>query len=134
MSLVLSVIIIALLEYTFFSFKVGMARGKFGIDAPAISGHPEFERYFRVQQNTLEQLMSFIPSILIFSYSAEQLGWPGYEIAAGLGTVWIIGRFIFFLAYVKDPKTRAAGFLMTFFPTMLMLIGGLICFGVYAIQ
>ncbi len=127
MSLVILIIVLAVIEYLVFSLQVGMARGKYGVKAPAITGNPVFERYFRVQQNTLEQLVAFVPAILAFSWSAENIGWPGYYIAAGLGTVWLIGRFIYALSYVKDPASRGLGFGMTFGPTFFMLAGSLVC-------
>jgi glutathione S-transferase len=127
MTLVILIIILALMEYMLFTFRVGMARGKYGIKAPAISGNLEFERYFRVQQNTLEQLIIFIPAILAFSWMAESIGWPGNYIASGLGVIWIIGRYLYASSYVRDPDSRAIGFMMTFFPTVLMLVGTLVC-------
>ena len=59
---------LAVLEYAVFALLVGLARGRTGVLAPETSGHPEFERYFRVQQNTLERLVIFIPSLWVFSY------------------------------------------------------------------
>ena len=127
MSLVILIIVLAVIEYLVFSFQVGMARSKYGVKAPAITGNPVFERYFRVQQNTLEQLVAFIPAMLAYSWSAENIGWAGNYIAAGLGTVWLIGRFIYALSYVKDPATRGLGFGMTMGPTAFMLVGSLVC-------
>jgi glutathione S-transferase len=127
MTLVILIIILALMEYMVFSFRVGMARGKYGIQAPAITGNPEFERHFRVQQNTLEQLIVFIPAILAFSWMAESIGWPGNYIASGLGVIWLIGRFLFASSYVRDPGSRTLGFMMTFFPSALMVLGTLVC-------
>ncbi|MBT5484765.1 MAG: MAPEG family protein [Gammaproteobacteria bacterium] len=127
MALVILIIILALMEYMAFSFQVGMARGKYGVKAPAVSGHPEFDKYFRVQQNTLEQLIVFIPAILAFSWSAENIGWPGYYIASGLGVIWLIGRFIYAISYVNDPAKRGLGFMMNFFPSVLMMLGTLVC-------
>jgi len=127
MSLVILVIVLALMEFMAFSFQVGMARMKYGVNAPAISGHPVFERYFRVQQNTLEQLVVFVPALLAFSWAAENIGWPGYYIASGLGVIWLIGRFIYAISYVRDPASRSVGFMLTFFPTALMVLGALVC-------
>lgn len=127
MSLVILVIVLAVIEYLVFGFQVGMARGKYGVKAPAITGNAVFERYFRVQQNTLEQLVAFVPAMLAFSWSAENIGWPGNYIAAGLGTVWLIGRFIYAQSYVKDPASRGLGFGMTMGPTAFMLAGSLVC-------
>jgi glutathione S-transferase len=126
MALVILIIMFALIEYIAFSFQVGMAREKYGVKAPAVSGHPEFDKYFRVQQNTLEQLVIFIPAILAFSWSAENIGWPGYYIASFLGVIWLIGRFIYGISYVNDPAKRSAGFLLSFFPSVLMIIGTLV--------
>ena len=127
MTLVILIISLALIEYMVFSFQVGMAREKYGVQAPAISGNDIFERYFRVQQNTLEQLIVFIPAIFAFSWTAESIGWQGYYIASGLGVIWLIGRFLFAINYVKDPGARALGFMMTFFPSAIMVVGTLIC-------
>jgi uncharacterized MAPEG superfamily protein len=89
------------------------------VQAPATSGDPVFDRYFRVQQNTLEQLVVFLPAIFIYS----QLGNPMY--AAGFGVVYLIGRIIYFRSYVKDPGSRGLGFMLTFLPSVIMLIGAL---------
>jgi glutathione S-transferase len=126
MELVILVTCLALIQYTYFSASVGMARKKYGVRAPAMSGHPVFERHLRVQQNTLEQLMLFIPAEFMFAWSADNLQWFGSEIAAALGVVWIIGRGLYARSYVKEPLSRGPGFLMTFFPSMLMIIGSLI--------
>ncbi|MBT8091989.1 MAG: MAPEG family protein, partial [Gammaproteobacteria bacterium] len=60
------VTILALGQFILFSIQVGSMRGKHGVDAPAIAGHPEFERMFRIQQNTMEQLVAFIPALWIY--------------------------------------------------------------------
>jgi glutathione S-transferase len=114
------VILLALLEYQFFSFKVGMARGKYDIKAPAISGHEVFDRYYRVHMNTLEQLIVFIPAILVFAY----FGNPMY--AAGLGAFYLVGRIIYFVSYVNDPAKRGLGFIIGWIPTVLLILGGLV--------
>jgi len=122
MELVILIIVLALFEYIWFSFQVGKGRVKYQIKAPAVSGHPMFERLYRVQMNTLEQLVVFIPAILVFAYMAEQQGWPGYEIASALGVIWIIGRALYGRSYLADPAARGPGFLMTFIPSVLMLL------------
>lgn len=83
------VTLIALLEYFFFVFRVGFSRPKFGVEAPATTGHPEWERIYRVQQNTLEQLIIFIPSLWIFAYFVSPV-WGAANVGlvtGGLGGV-----------------------------------------------
>jgi glutathione S-transferase len=111
-------IIVALLQYLAFGFMVGGARVKYGVAAPAISGNEVFERYFRVQQNTLEQLVAFVPGIWLFGVYISPL-W-----AAALGAVFIVGRAIYAAGYIRDPKARGAGFGLTFLPNVILLAGG----------
>ncbi|MCB1670513.1 MAG: MAPEG family protein [Gammaproteobacteria bacterium] len=114
------VIGLAVLQYFFFGLLVGRARGKYNVPAPATSGDPMFERYNRVHQNTQESLLLFLPGILIYSLYFNP------TIAAGLGVIWIIGRFVYLRAYIKDPKTRGLGFALTALPSLFLLIAGLI--------
>ncbi len=120
MELTALVTTIALLEYMFFTLRVGMARGQFGVDAPATTGHPEFERYYRVQENTLEQLIVFLPSLWLFSQF-----W-GSTIGAGVGALFLIGRPLYFAGYVKAPEKRTTGFLLGFLSNVILLIGALV--------
>jgi glutathione S-transferase len=122
MELVILVVVLALAQYSWFAAKVGMAREKYQVKAPAITGHPVFERLYRVQMNTLEQLLLFLPAMWMFPTMAVARGWPGHEIAAGFGVVWIIGRAVYARSYVRDPATRALGFMLTLLPSLLMLL------------
>src|ERR1700733_6007191 len=114
------VIGIALLEFLFFGFAVGKAREIYGVKAPATSGNEMFERYFRVQMNTLEQLVVFVPGIVLFPLYVEP------RIAAGLGLVFVIGRAWYFRQYVRDPGKRSVAFGLSFLPVVILLVGGLI--------
>ena len=110
---------LALLQFMVFGFKVAKARGRYGIVAPAIAGNEIFERYFRVQQNTLEQLIVFLPALYVFSHYYSPL------VAAALGVVYLIGREIYAFTYVKDPKKRELGFVLTVLPLAILIFGGL---------
>jgi len=114
------VVLLALLQYVWFSMRVGMARGKYNIEGPSCTGDEGFERVFRVQQNTLEQLIIFVPASFAFAQFVSPL-W-----AAMLGWVFIVGRFLYAAEYVKDPKTRTLGFALTFLPNAALLIGALV--------
>lgn len=127
MHLVNFVIALALLEYFVFSTLVGRARGTYNVPAPAISGHPVFERYFRAHQNTLEQLVIFVPSMLIFSRVFDP------RIAAVLGVVFIIGRALYFHGYVADAAKRGTGFLIGALAQIALLLGSLIGAGMLAL-
>lgn len=111
---------LALLQFLVFGFRVGQARTRYGIAAPAISGNLSFERYFRVQQNTLEQLIALIPGLYLFSRYFSPY------VAAGLGVVYLIGREVYAASYVKDPAKRSLGFGLTFLPIAVLVVGGII--------
>jgi glutathione S-transferase len=111
---------LALIQFIIFGFKVGTARGKYGIKAPATTGNEIFERHFRVQQNTLEQLVILLPGLYLFSRYLSPV-W-----AAGLGVVYLIGREIYAATYVNDPSKRSIGYALTALPTLILLAGGAI--------
>jgi len=111
---------LALLQFTVFGLQVGSARARYGVKAPATSGNEIFERYFRVQQNTLEQLIAFVPGLYLFGRYVNPL-W-----AAALGVVYLIGRQLYASTYVKDPAKRGPGFGLSFLPTGILIAGGLI--------
>ncbi len=120
MELVVIVIVLALLQYIVFSILVGRARAKYNCPAPASTGDPIFERYYRVQQNTMEQLVVFLPAITIYGYYGNP------TIASGVGLVYIVARIIYLQAYVADPAKRGRGFIPGFLATAFLLIAGLI--------
>jgi len=110
---------LAVLQFIVFGFKVGGARGRYGVKAPAITGNEIFERHFRVQQNTLEQLIVFLPGLYLFSRYFSPL------VAAVLGAVYLVGREVYAVSYVKDPAKRGPGYGLTFLPMVILVLGGL---------
>lgn len=113
------VVVIALLEYVVFSALVGRARGLYGVKAPAVSGHEMFDRYFRVHQNTMELLVAFVPAIWLFGLYVS----PKW--AALLGLLYVAGRILYLLGYVKDPAKREFGFGLSVLPIVVLLVGAL---------
>ena len=117
MDFIAAVTVLILMQYLVFLMQVGNARGKTGVQAPATSGDPVFERYFRVQQNTLEQLIMVIPSLWLFGYYVSE------EIGAGLGLAFFIGRIMYSRSYVNGPAKRGIGFMIGGLATLALLLG-----------
>ena len=113
------IVLLALLQYIWFSMRVGMARGKYKVNAPACEGDEAFERLFRVQQNTMEQLLVLIPAAYAFAYYLSST----WVLLAG--AVYIIGRFMYSAEYVKDPKSRTPGMALTLVPNVILVLGAL---------
>ena len=119
MALVHLMITLALGEFFLFCWAVARARVRYQVPAPATSGNEVFERYFRVQMNTLEQLIVFVPSILLFARYVNP------TVAALLGALFIIGRAVYFRGYVRAASGRHFGFMLTAIPNVALLIGAL---------
>jgi uncharacterized membrane protein YecN with MAPEG domain len=117
----------ALIEYFVFVLLTGQARVKYGVEAPATTGDPIFERYLRVQQNTLEQLIIFIPALWLY---AEYVG---RKTAFILGLLFVIGRGVYAAGYVKEPAQRRIGVIMTFAANGILVISSLIGLLVHAL-
>ena len=87
---------------------VGRMRGKHNVNAPAVTGAPEFERAFRVQMNTLEQVVLFLPVLWLATVYPVVSGY----LAPGLGMIWIIGRVLYASGYMAEAAKRSSGFLI----------------------
>jgi glutathione S-transferase len=110
------VTILALLFYFFLATRVSLARREFGVQLPAIAGHPDFERVFRVHMNTLEWMPIFLPLLWLCAI------YFGDGIAALLGLVWIAGRWVYYRGYVRAAEQRAPGFFIQSSACILLLI------------
>jgi uncharacterized MAPEG superfamily protein len=122
MELVYLTILLALVEYTIFAALVGRARAKYGIKAPTMTGHPDFERTNRVHMNTLESLATFIPTVLLFGLYIDAR-W-----AAGLGLLFVIGRAVYAVGYLQAADKRGVGAGISGLTNIALLLGSL--FGV----
>jgi uncharacterized membrane protein YecN with MAPEG domain len=103
--------------YFYTGLAVGAVRAKTGVAAPAMSGHPDFERAFRVQMNTLEWMPIFLPALWLFAIYVSDI-W-----AAALGVVWIIGRVLYAIGYTKAAAKRGPGFGVQALATIVLWIG-----------
>jgi glutathione S-transferase len=116
------VTILAILFYFYTGIVVGQMRGKHKIAAPAVTGNTEFECAYRVQMNTLEQLVIFLPLLWLATSYFTKLGW----LAPALGLVWIVGRFLYMNGYMAAPDKRSTGFLVALIANLGLLILSLI--------
>ncbi|WP_323036979.1 MAPEG family protein [Pararhodobacter sp.] len=116
MSLIHLIAVLAVLQYLVFGFLVAVQRGKSGLKAPAVTGHDGFERMYRVQMNTLECLIAFLPMLLLSGQYWSAM------IVAPIGAVYLIGRTIYWRAYVADPASRSVGFGLSMLPILLLLL------------
>ena len=120
MELLTLVIMLALVQLIVFGALVGMARTKYGIKAPAVTGNEIFERYYRVHYNSIEQVVVFLPAVWAFGYYIGQY-W-----AAGLGVVYLLGRTIYAIGYIKAPENRGPGTLVTMVANWILVIGSIV--------
>jgi glutathione S-transferase len=112
------VTILAVIFYMVTAWRVGSMREKHNVAAPAVTGHPEFERAFRVQMNTLEAMPVFLPVLWIAALYFTRLP----LIAPALGLVWIVGRIVYMQAYMGDPSKRSLGFTISALATVALLL------------
>ena len=114
------VAILAIAQMVFFAVLVGRARGRYGVKAPAVTGHEMFERAYRVQMNTLELMVAFLPAL----YIAAKY-WPQAWVA-GAGAVYLVGRFIYWRSYTSAPGSRGVGFGLSMLPVLALLVAALV--------
>lgn len=111
------VTVLSLLVYVWMGIRVGAARAKCGIAAPAMTGDPVLERHIRVQANTLEWLPIYLAGLWLFAFFWSPM------IAAAAGLVWTAGRVLYALGYVADPAKREAGFMIQMLASAVLLFG-----------
>lgn len=114
------VTLLAVLFYFFLGTRVAVAHGKYGVKLPAVTGHPDFERVYRVQMNTLEWAPIFLPLLLLCAIYFND------KAAAVLGLVWVAGRIYYYIGYTQEVEKRFVGFLIQALAWGLLLIGAIV--------
>ena len=114
------VTVFALILYFVVTIYVGFARAKYKISPPAMAGNSDFERVVRVHENTLEQLILFLPLLWLFSY------YSSINYGTILGAIWIVGRILYAWGYYQAPEKRLIGFGLSNLASVFLLIGSLI--------
>lgn len=117
MLLVALVSLAAVVLYVFVTLRAARLRGRHGIDAPTMSGPPEFERALRVQMNTLEQLVPFVVALWLCALYLQPL------FAALVGVAWLVARIMYATTYAKDPAKRQPGFAIGMVATIILIAG-----------
>ncbi len=111
---------LALLLYLILTVNVARTRGRLGIEPPATSGDPAFERIYRVQQNTLEQLAVFVPGLWLYALFVS----PTW--ASAIGGAWLLGRILYAWGYYTEAKRRVPGMVITMLANLALVVGALI--------
>jgi len=112
--------LLAIVQLIVFGILVGRARVTYGVPAPAITGHPMFERYYRVQMNTIECLIALLPGMWL----AAKYWSPRW--AAILGVIYLVGRLVYLRGYLSDPKKRSFGFMLSMVPALVLIIAAIV--------
>ncbi|MGY4628168.1 MAPEG family protein [Bradyrhizobium sp. USDA 4486] len=113
------VTLLAIAFYFFTCINVSRSRTQTGVKVPAMSGHPDFERAFRIQMNTLEWMPIFLPALWLFAI------YIGDAIAAAIGAIWIIGRVVYFIGYSQAAAKRGPGFAIQALAAIALWAGAL---------
>lgn len=103
--------------YFWISANVGRARKAYKVPAPSMDGPLAFQSVMRVQANTVEQLVLFLPALWMCAYFLSD------HKAALAGAVWVVGRIVYALGYYKAPSKRGIGFGLTLLASIALIIG-----------
>jgi len=114
------IIVLAIIEVMVLGVMVGRGRAKYGVPAPATSGHPDWERLNRAHQNSIEQLVIFIPLLFAYCFNA------GLTTGIMLGVVYLVARMIYAAGYIRDAGQRSIGAMLTFIVQAWLALGAVI--------
>ncbi|MCC8946976.1 MAPEG family protein [Bradyrhizobium sp. Arg62] len=110
---------LAVALHFFFALQVARARAVYGVKLPAITGNSDFERIYRIQMNTLEWMPIFLPSLWLFAV------YVGDAAAAAVGTIWVIGRIVYFIGYREAVAKRSPGFAIQALACVILWVGAI---------
>jgi glutathione S-transferase len=110
--------LLAVVLYLGLAMRVGILRGKHGVIAPATSGHPQFERAYRVHLNTAEQYIAFLPLLWMATLTFHALYW----LPAAFGIVFLLARILYMRLYMAAPQSRIPGAFLTMFAQLGLLV------------
>jgi glutathione S-transferase len=113
------VTLLAIAFYFFTCINVSRSRTRTGVKVPAMSGHPDFERAFRIQMNTLEWMPIFLPALWLFAIYVSDAS------AAAIGAIWIVGRIVYFIGYSQAAAKRGPGFAIQAIAAIALWAGAL---------
>jgi glutathione S-transferase len=113
------VTLLAVALYFFLATRVAVAHGKFDVKLPATTGNPDFDRVYRVHQNTLEWMPTFLVTLWLCAIYLNDI------VAAVLGLIWIGGRVLYFVGYRKAVEKRLPGFFIQSGACGLLFVGAL---------
>jgi uncharacterized membrane protein YecN with MAPEG domain len=107
---------------------VARTRRTSGIQPPAMSGDPRLERALRVQGNTVESFIVFLPALWLAALYFQ--GW----IPPIIGLVWCVGRVAYAAGYMADANRRHIGFLICILSILaLVILAAIGIFGAWAV-
>jgi glutathione S-transferase len=111
------VLTLAAAQLIVFGVLVGRGRAKYGVPAPATSGHPVWERLNRVHLNSIEQMVVFAPLFIMYGIVVGRFS------ALALGVVYLIARILYAVGYVRAPEKRALGTMLTSIVQVWLALG-----------
>ena len=98
---------------------VARARGRYQVKAPATTGPEGFERMLRIQANSNESALMFLPAL----WAAANFG--AVWLSATLGAVWLLSRTWYIVAYANPTRSRGPAYTLSFVAVLGLVLQGL---------
>ena len=111
-----AVTLLAILIAIGFAILVARTRRATGIEPPAMGGNPRLERALRVQGNTVEGFIVFVPTLRLATLYFH--GW----IPPLIGLIWCVGRIIFAAGYMASAEKRHIGFTISILSVLALVV------------